>query len=149
MEQLSWIALGFFFPHVVYYSSLWLVPLPALQLPSSYTPLTLCQELQSIVWGRLSVSSLSAICSGKKWSLNYCSQNFITSNEWLSSTHTHTNAILKKKKKKKSKSFDDKHGLPYFSWQCSWWLLCLTQRRLLAAERRSTTTWIELIFFYN
>lgn len=147
MELLSWIALGFFFPHVVYYSSLWLVPLPALQLPSSYAPLTLCQELQLIVRGRLSVSSLSAICSGKKWSLNYCSQTFITSNEWLSSAHTHTNATLKKKKKKVV--FDDKHGLLYFSWQCSWWLPCLTQRRLLAVERRSTTTWLELTFSSN
>lgn len=56
-SSFSCIALGFPFPRVVYYSSLWLESLLALQLPHSYTPFTLCQDSHSRVWGMLSAES--------------------------------------------------------------------------------------------
>lgn len=76
------------------------------------------------------------------WSLNCCSQTVSTLNEWFPYSHTHSNAFRKS-------AFDDKHGLLYFSWQCSWWLVRFTPRRLPAAECWSTRAWCEHLFSSN
>lgn len=116
-EQLSRVALGFPLSlHVVCYSSLWLVSLPALLLPHSCTPLALCLELQLRVSATLAAES--PVCHLLQQEMEpMCYRDFITSNERFPSPRTPTNAIFTTTIKKSA--FDDKHGLPHFPWQRS------------------------------
>lgn len=83
-------------------------------------------------------SPLSAICA-RNGAWITAAKPSAALNEWIFIySHWYSCHPLKKS------SFYDKCGLPYLTWHSSWWLLCLTQRRLSAAD-----WWIRPLYFFQ
>lgn len=135
MEERSCISFGFSFPHVVYYSSLWIVSLPALQLPDSYTLLTLCQESQS----RMKAMFISLPSAQERTDAEKAAAAPL--NELLRILHLatliHISSI--------NKQINEWRNTPGFS--CFLWLCSLSRWELPAESQYLRFSFVPIIFF--
>lgn len=94
IKRVAFLVLLLVSPFLVWFIILLLFGLHLCQPYDSLTPTPHSPSVRSYSQEGSLLSPPSAICSGKRWRLNYCRQTFITSSEWFPSIHSHTSNIF-------------------------------------------------------